>query len=138
MANVQVPNLPAAISLNGDEQLYAVQNGISVRVTPQQIANLMVLSTVPVGASSFATSQVGVGITQIQIVPPRIGPQGTGRVDVTFYNYGTAVVYVGPNGLTTGNGLPVGPGSSVTLGTTAAVYGLSSTGTQTIAAVETF
>jgi hypothetical protein len=40
MANTTIPNLPAAISLNGSEQLEAVQSGTSVRVTAQQIADL--------------------------------------------------------------------------------------------------
>lgn len=40
MASVQIPNLPAAVSLNGTEQMEAVQAGTSVRVTTQQIANL--------------------------------------------------------------------------------------------------
>jgi hypothetical protein len=41
MANfVQIPNLPAAITLNGAEQLEAVQAGVSVRVTSSQLAAL--------------------------------------------------------------------------------------------------
>ncbi len=39
-SNVQIPNLPVGISLNGEEQLEAVQAGTSVRITSQQIANL--------------------------------------------------------------------------------------------------
>ena len=38
-SNVQIPNLPVGISLNGEEQLEAVQAGTSVRITSQQIAN---------------------------------------------------------------------------------------------------
>lgn len=38
MAAVQIPNLGAAISLNGAEQLEAVQAGVSVRITTDQIA----------------------------------------------------------------------------------------------------
>jgi hypothetical protein len=48
MSNVQIPNLGAAISLNGAEQLEAVQAGTSVRVTTQQIANLATNYGVPV------------------------------------------------------------------------------------------
>ena len=40
MSNVQIPNLPVAVSLNGTEQLEAVQAGTSVRVTASQIAGL--------------------------------------------------------------------------------------------------
>jgi len=39
-SNVQIPNLPVGIGLNGEEQLEAVQAGTSVRITSQQIANL--------------------------------------------------------------------------------------------------
>jgi hypothetical protein len=40
MGYTQIPNLPAAISLSGAEELEAVQGGVSVRVTTEQIANL--------------------------------------------------------------------------------------------------
>jgi len=40
MAVSQIPNLPPAISLNGTEQVEAVQSGTSVRITTRQIANL--------------------------------------------------------------------------------------------------
>jgi len=40
MASVQIPNLPAAISVTGTEQVEAVQAGTSVRITLNQIANL--------------------------------------------------------------------------------------------------
>jgi len=48
MANVQIPNLPVAIALNGTEQVEAVQGGVSVRLTTSQIAGL---SFGPVGGS---------------------------------------------------------------------------------------
>ena len=40
MANQQIPNLPAAISLGGSEEVEVVQAGVSRRATTQQIANL--------------------------------------------------------------------------------------------------
>jgi len=40
MANTTIPNLPAATSLDGNEQLEVVQNGTSKRVTADQIAAL--------------------------------------------------------------------------------------------------
>ena len=40
MAVVQIPNLPPAISLNGDEPVEIVQAGQSKRVGVQAIANL--------------------------------------------------------------------------------------------------
>lgn len=47
MANVQIPNLPAAISLNGTEQLEAVQAGTTCRITTAQIATLVTGSSTP-------------------------------------------------------------------------------------------
>jgi len=44
MANIQIPNLPAAINLNGLEQLEIVQDGVSRRTTTLDIANLTNLS----------------------------------------------------------------------------------------------
>lgn len=40
MANITIPNLPATASVDGTEQLEAVQNGTSIRVTAAQIASL--------------------------------------------------------------------------------------------------
>jgi hypothetical protein len=40
MANTTIPNLPAAVTLDGTEQLELVQNGTSKRVTADQIAAL--------------------------------------------------------------------------------------------------
>ena len=39
MSNVQIPNLPVAIALNGTEQIESVQSGVSVRLTTAQIAS---------------------------------------------------------------------------------------------------
>ena len=56
MAVTQIPNLPAATSLNGSEQLEAVQSGTSVRVTSQQIANL---APIPTLVSTFSAGSTG-------------------------------------------------------------------------------
>lgn len=40
MSNVQIPNLPAAIGLSGNEEVEIVQAGTSVRTTTQDIADL--------------------------------------------------------------------------------------------------
>lgn len=49
MANLQIPNLPAAIALNGTEQYEAVQAGVSVRVNTAQIADYIAAQYPPVG-----------------------------------------------------------------------------------------
>ena len=38
MANQTIPNLPAATTVAGTEQIWAVQNGTDVRLTPAQLA----------------------------------------------------------------------------------------------------
>jgi len=53
MANTTIPNLPAAISLTGSEQIEIVQSGTSVRTTTQAIADL---STAPTSVTNIATS----------------------------------------------------------------------------------
>lgn len=60
MANIQIPNLPAAISLNGSEQLEAVQAGTTRRITTAQIVGLAQGTPIPfpvsiggTGASTF-------------------------------------------------------------------------------------
>lgn len=39
-SNIQIPNLPVAISLSGTEQVEIVQSGVSRRTTTQAIANI--------------------------------------------------------------------------------------------------
>jgi hypothetical protein len=56
VAVVQIPNLPAAISLNGTEQLEAVQAGTSVRVTVDQIAAYAIAQYPPAGVTSIVTT----------------------------------------------------------------------------------
>lgn len=54
-AVVQIPQLPAATALNGTEQFEAVQAGVSVRVTTQQIANYA-QSQVPLLVANLPTA----------------------------------------------------------------------------------
>ena len=46
-SNIQIPNLPVAVSLNGTEQLEIVQSGQSRRVTTQAVANLAQFALAP-------------------------------------------------------------------------------------------
>jgi hypothetical protein len=52
---VQIPNLPAAIALNGSEEYEAVQAGVSTRVTTAQIGTY-VQSKISAGVTSVATA----------------------------------------------------------------------------------
>jgi hypothetical protein len=52
-SNIQIPNLPVAISLSGTEQVEIVQSGTSARTTTQAIANLAQITTAP----NYTTAQ---------------------------------------------------------------------------------
>jgi len=56
LSNVQIPNLPAATSLNGNEQLEAVQSGTSVRVSTQSIADYVNTTYPPPGVTQVDTA----------------------------------------------------------------------------------
>ena len=73
MANETIPNLPAATSLTGSEQFWAVQNGQDVKVSTTQIVGFGGLgSTVEVPSG-------GTGVTEIQNNALVIG-QGTNPI----------------------------------------------------------
>lgn len=52
-SNIQIPNLPVAISLNGSEQVEIVQAGVSSRTTTGAIANTASI----VRAPNYSTAQ---------------------------------------------------------------------------------
>lgn len=56
VAIIQIPNLPAAIALNGTEQLEAVQAGMSVKVTVAQLGDYVATQYPAPGVTSIATS----------------------------------------------------------------------------------
>jgi hypothetical protein len=92
----------------------------------------------PVGPAALATSQASIGTGASLIVAARTGAVGTGRVAVTLYNSGATTVYFGPSGVTTATGAILPAGAAVTLDTTAAVYGVTSSGTDIVGVTETF
>jgi len=61
--NIQIPNLPAVISLNGTEQMEVVQSGVSRRATTQQIADLQGVGPTGPTGSLGPTGPTGVGPT---------------------------------------------------------------------------
>lgn len=64
MANMQIPNLPVATSLNGTEQVEVVQAGVSVRASTQAIADLKGIGpTGPTGAVGPTGPTGAVGAT---------------------------------------------------------------------------
>lgn len=89
------------------------------------------------GSGSLATNQQSVAATAggTLIVAAR-----TGRSSVTIFQLGSTQVWLGVNGVTTTTGVPLigTAGTAVTIPTSAAVYGIVATGSQTVAYLETF
>jgi len=76
MSNVQIPNLGAAIALNGTEQLEAVQAGTSVRVTTQQISNFTRGSLDTVAACKVLGRDTASGTGPVQELPIAVDASG--------------------------------------------------------------
>lgn len=135
MANVQIPNLPVAISLNGTEELEAVQNGTSVRVTANQIAALQVGPTGATGGigptgPTGPTGANGVGTYTEAPNPPTVPAPVDGDrwldtdtgIEYTYLSDASGAQWVetgqlaqlGPTGVTGPTGLtgPTGPTGS--------------------------
>lgn len=101
MANIQIPNLPAAVALTGAEELEIVQSGQSRRTTALGIAALQPGPTGPTGpggSGSFGPT----GAT---------GPTGAAGAGTTGPTGPTGAAGSGPTGPTgdTGAGGPTGP-----------------------------
>lgn len=63
VAVVQITGLPAATSLNGNEQLEAVQAGVSVQITVDQIATFVQDSTLVIGEAPIVAGVVTFDLT---------------------------------------------------------------------------
>lgn len=80
MSVSQIPNLTPATSLNGSEQLEAVQAGTSVRITPAQIGSYINITYPPPGISAVtASSPLGATTsgTSVNIFVPTAGITNT-------------------------------------------------------------
>jgi len=118
MANTTIPNLPAAVGLNGTEQIPAVQAGTSVRVTSQQIADLAVRTT---SVSSVAQTFTG-GLISVSGSP--ITTSGTLALTVAgtsggipYFNSGTSwatSAALAANALVIGGGAGAAPSTTTT------------------------
>jgi hypothetical protein len=111
---------------------------LAVNWSGQSVAISNFPTTHLLGSGALATAQASIGVTASQIVAARTGGVGTGRIAVTLYNFGSATIYFGNTGVTATTGMPLPVGASVTLNTTAALYGIAASGTQTIGVTETF
>jgi hypothetical protein len=119
MSNKQIPNLPAAADLTGDEELEVVQSGVSVRTTTHDVATIPGGFTGAVGPDGYAggagVSGAG-GATGVTGVTGPTGPYGiTGPTGPT-----------GPTGQTGVTG-PSGP-SGLVQGATGSVGATGATG----------
>lgn len=120
----------------------AVANAIQPGAAAPSGSSPVSPSNLPVGAATLATAQVSVTTTVggTQILAARTGIAGTGRVSATVCNTSTTDVWLGPSGVTVGNGqLLVGiKGACATINTTAAIFGIVGSGSETVAAHEIF
>ena len=93
------------------------------------------ISAVDRGAASIATAQVSVTTASTLIAALRAG-----RSNITIINLGTTAVFIGVTGVTTATGLLLAGvvGASITIPTSAAIYGIVASGTQSVSVLETF
>lgn len=87
------------------------------------------------GTATVANGQISVATTNTQIVAAR-----TGRGRVTITNLGTTDVFIGATGVTTTTGqlLAGTKGASITLHTSAAIFGIVGTGNQSVSYIEEY
>lgn len=85
------------------------------------------------GSTAIATGQDATDGTAGNIVAAR-----DTRKRLVLVNAGTIDVYVGPATVTTANGVKIPPGASLTLYTTAAVQGITASGTGAVHYLEEY
>jgi hypothetical protein len=96
-------------------------------------AVVQIQRVVEIGASAIASGQVAPTNVAANIVAAR-----DVRQRLILYNVGTVDVYVGPGTVTTSNGLKLPPGASMELKTTAAVQGITASGTGAVHYIEEY
>lgn len=131
---IQIPNLPAATSLDGTEQFEIVQGGVSRRATIAEIATYV--RSFVINPTTILTGQVTVTTSATPIVASRAGRSSVVIINVT----GTSSVFVGPSGVTTSNGqvIPGALGAGVSIDGSAAIFGIVSSGTQVVSYMEIY
>ena len=120
MSNIQIPNLPAGTSLNGTEQLEAVQAGTSVRVTTNQIANYV------------NTTYPAPGVTQVNTAGGLTGGPitSTGTIQIEAGGVTNAkLADMGALTLKGNDGLSSGPPQDLTVGEVSTLLGLAPSAT---------
>lgn len=119
--------VPATSATDGSTRNTGV-NGTGVATAANPVP------TATYGAATFATNQIAVGTSATQVVAARAG-----RMAVTITMLGAGDLYLGAAAVTIANGtLLLGTkGSSVTIPTQAAVFGIGAAG-QSVSFIETF
>ena len=87
------------------------------------------------GADNIATNQVSITSAATAIVAAR-----STRRSVLIINHGTTDVYIGGASVTTSTGILLAgtEGAAIGIGTTAAVYGIVASGSQTVSYIEVY
>ena len=87
------------------------------------------------GADNIATNQVSITSAATAIVAARAT-----RRSVLIINHGTTDVYIGGAAVTTSTGILLAgtEGAAIGIGTTAAVYGIVASGSQTVSYIEIY
>lgn len=121
MANVQIPNLGAAIALDGSEQLEIVQAGTSVRTTTGAVAGLQAGATGatgPQGPTGPTGATGATGPTGVTGPSGLVGP--TGATGATGIGATGATGPTGPTGSTGDTGATGATGATGPVGATGA------------------
>lgn len=91
------------------------------------------ISVVETGAANLSNGNQSVTTSATNIT----GTNATRR-SVTLKNLGGAVCYLGATGVTTTTGVPLEVGESISIDTTAAVFGITAAGTADVRYIQTF
>jgi len=113
MASIQIPNLGAAVSLNGTEEVEIVQAGVSLRATTSQIAGIQ---AGPTGATGPVGPTGPTGPTGPQGVT---GPNGAGGALGYYGSFYDTTDQTGPTGAA---------GAAISINSTVSANGVSIVG----------
>ena len=94
MANIQIPNLPAAIALNGSEEIPAVQAGTTVRITAGQLTQFVSASTTAGGIYDG----VQYNLSGVLASNANFTTDGLGNVVIAGDGYGNGTLSITVNG----------------------------------------
>jgi hypothetical protein len=125
-SNVQIPNLPVAIALSGQEQVEVVQAGTSARTTTQAIANLapngFVGPTGPTGPTGATGAMGATGATGNTGATGPTGPTGVSGSIYSTTSSTSLTIATGTKSLTIGLGLSYSVGQQIIIANSSSNY----------------